>query len=294
MLSAMRGARVRPQPKLEDRVSSTPANSKKEADSNVFVKAVSWVGNLVVSSIEGLGSFLVYLVYVINQAIRPPFRARLIFQQMYFIGNESLFIILMCGFFIGAAVSLQVGTVFTLFGAQSMVGAANAKALARELSPLMAGFLIAGRGGAAMTAEISTMKVNEQIDAMEAMAVDPVGYLVVPRLFATVLMLPMLVGLFNISGQFASLIVAINIFDIDPGTFFDKMLRIVSWHDVWAGLQKSLIFGAIIAVLACRFGLKASGGAKGVGQATTNAVVTMLLVLLLVDFIITYIQIVFK
>lgn len=267
---------------------------KKKDDTNILVLAVSWVGKLIIGAIEDLGSFLVFLTYVIKEAIHPPFRARLIFQQMYFIGNESLFIILMCGFFIGAAVSLQVGTVFTLFGAQSMVGAANAKALARELSPLMAGFLIAGRGGAAMTAEISTMKVNEQIDAMEAMAVDPVGYLVVPRLFAAVLMLPLLVAIFNVSGQAASLMIGMNIFDLDSGTFFDKMLRIVSWHDIWAGLQKSLIFGAIIAVLACRFGLNASGGAKGVGQATTNAVVTMLLVLLLVDFIITYIQIVFK
>lgn len=261
---------------------------------NFLVKGVSSVGKRIVGIVAGLGSFLVFLGYVLREATHPPFRSRLIFQQMFFLGNESMFIILLCGFFIGAAVTLQVGTVFTLFGAQSMAGAANAKALARELSPLMAGFLIAGRGGAAMTAEISTMKVNEQIDAMEAMAVDPVGYLVVPRLIAAVLMLPLLVALFNVSGQFASLIIAVNIFDIDIGTFFDKMVQIVSWHDVWAGLQKSLIFGAIIAVLACRFGLNASGGAKGVGQATTNAVVTMLLVLLSVDFVITYLQIVFK
>ncbi len=273
---------------------SSSALVKNKEKPNAFVRLVTWVGEQIVGAIAGLGSFLLFIVYVLKEAFHPPFRARLIFQQMFFIGNESLFIILMCGFFIGAAVSLQVGTVFTLFGAQSMVGAANAKALARELSPLMAGFLIAGRGGAAMTAEISTMKVNEQIDAMEAMAVDPVGYLVVPRFYASVLMLPLLVGIFNISGQFASMIVAMNIFDIDIGTFFDKMLRIVSWHDVWDGLQKSLIFGAVISIIACRFGLNASGGAKGVGQATTNAVVTTLLVLLLVDFIITYIQIVFK
>ncbi|MBC7658451.1 MAG: ABC transporter permease [Chitinophagaceae bacterium] len=262
--------------------------------SNFIVKGISAIGKMVKDTIGELGSFMMFLGYAIREAAHPPFRLRLIFQQMYFIGNESLFIIILSGFSIGAAVSLQVGTVFMLFGAQSMVGAANAKSLARELSPLMAGFLIAGRGGAAMTAEISTMKVNEQIDAMEAMAVDPVGYLVVPRMIASILMLPLLVGIFNIAGQFASLLVAINIFDIDMGTFFDKMLSIVTWHDVWAGLQKSFIFGVIISVLACRFGLNASGGAKGVGQATTNAVVTMLLALLTVDFIITYFQIVFK
>jgi phospholipid/cholesterol/gamma-HCH transport system permease protein len=196
---------------------------------------------------------------------------------MAFIGYESTFIILLCGFFIGAAVSLQVGTIFVIFGAQSMLGAANAKALARELSPLMAGFLMAGRAGAAITAEISTMKVNEQIDAMEAMAVDPISYLVVPRLVASLLMLPLLVALFNLTGQIASLIIALSIFDIDQGIFFDKMARIVSWRDV-----------------ACRYGLVASGGAKGVGKATTNAVVMMLLTLLGVDFVITYLQIVWK
>lgn len=265
----------------------------EKAAGNQVSSMVAWVGRLLLGLIEGFGEFLVFLAYVLREAVRPPFRKRLILQQMFFIGYESIFIILLCGFFIGAAVSLQVGTVFTLFGAESMLGAANAKALARELSPLMAGFLIAGRGGAAITAEISTMKVNEQIDAMEAMAVDPVSYLVVPRLFASVLMLPLLVALFNLSGQLASLLVALGLFDIDQGIFFDKMERVVTGEDVWAGLQKAFVFGAVIAILACRFGLRASGGAKGVGQATTNSVVTMLLVLLGVDFIITYIQIVF-
>jgi len=244
--------------------------------------------------IEALGELLVFTGRAVRMIFTRPFRFRLILQQMQFIGYESTFIILLCGFFIGAAVSLQVGTIFVIFGAQSMLGAANAKALARELSPLMAGFLVAGRAGAAITAEISTMKVNEQIDAMEAMAVDPVSYLVVPRFLASLLMLPLLVALFNLTGQAASLIIALGIFNIDQGVFFDKMDKIVSWKDVWSGLQKAFIFGGIISILACRYGLTASGGAKGVGKATTNSVVMMLLSLLAVDFIITYLQIVWK
>lgn len=261
---------------------------------NLSTQMISGIGHIITGTVEGLGEFVLFMIKVARLIVSRPYRVRLIFQQMLFIGYESTFIILLCGFFIGAAVSLQVGTIFVIFGAESMLGAANAKALARELSPLMAGFLIAGRAGAAITAEISIMKVNEQIDAMESMAVDPVSYLVVPRVIACVFMLPLLVALFNFTGQLASLTVALTIFDIDQGVFLDKMARIVSWRDVWSGLQKAVVFGAIIAVLACRQGLVASGGAKGVGKATTNAVVKMLLALLCVDFFITYLQIVWK
>ena len=261
---------------------------------NLLVQSITGIGHVLMNLIEALGELLVFTGRAVRMIFTRPFRFRLILQQMQFIGYESTFIILLCGFFIGAAVSLQVGTIFVIFGAQSMLGAANAKALARELSPLMAGFLVAGRAGAAITAEISTMKVNEQIDAMEAMAVDPVSYLVVPRFLASLLMLPLLVALFNLTGQAASLIIALGIFNIDQGVFFDKMDKIVSWKDVWSGLQKAFIFGGIISILACRYGLTASGGAKGVGKATTNSVVMMLLSLLAVDFIITYLQIVWK
>ncbi len=228
---------------------------------------------------------------VLQQSVRPPFRARLIIQQMEFIGNQSLSIVLICGFFIGAAVSLQVGTIFVIFGAEGMLGAANGKALSRELSPLITGFLLAGRAGAAITAELASMKVNEQIDAMEAMAVEPINYLVVPRVIAGIIMLPILVGIFNLIGQIASVLVGIFIFNIDQGAFFEKMINVVGIDDIWSGLQKAFVFGGIITLLSSKFGLEASGGAKGVGQATTSAVVTILLVLLLVDFMITYVQI---
>lgn len=256
-----------------------------------YERFVTMFGHVTIGIFESTGEFVSYIFSIVKMIFSRPFRHRLILQQMQFIGYESTFIILLCGFFIGAAVSLQVGTIFMIFGGQSMLGAVNAKALARELSPLMAGFLVAGRAGAAITAEISTMKVNEQIDAMEAMAVDPLSYLVVPRVIACILMVPLLVALFNLTGQLASLVIAIGIFDIDQGLFFDKMARTVSWRDVWAGLQKALVFGAVIGLVCCRYGLSASGGAKGVGQATTNAVVTTLLTLLSIDFFITYLQI---
>lgn len=256
-----------------------------------MVSIVHQTGNIILSKFAFVGEYVLFCKQILQQLFKPPFRKQLVLQQMEFIGNQSLPIILICAFFIGAAISLQVGTIFVIFGAEGMLGAANGKALSRELSPLITGFLLAGRAGAAVTAELASMKVNEQIDAMEAMAVDPIDYLVVPRFIAAVVMLPILVGIFNLVGQGASVLVGVYVFDIDQGAFFQKMINIVEIADIWSGLQKAVIFGAVIAILSCKFGLSASGGAKGVGVATTKSVVAILLSLLLVDFFITYIQI---
>lgn len=256
-----------------------------------FVAISEFVGRLVLQGYKQVYDTIDFGKYTIHQAYAGPRRTKLIFQQMEFVGNESLTIIMISGFFIGAVFSLQIGHIFAIFGAQGMMGAATAKALVRELSPLVVGFLLAGRGGAAITAEIATMKVNEQVDAMEAMAVDPVSYLVVPRVIAAVTMLPVLTGIFTFTGMLGSLAVGILIFNVDQGVFFDKLIKIVALKDIWSGLQKALVFGFVIALLACRYGLSASGGAKGVGLATTRSVVVQLLVLLGFDFVITYFQI---
>ena len=258
---------------------------------HLMENGVSSVGSRLISAISAIGRFFQFSWYTVRLVFSRPFRSRLVFQQMEFLGNESLMIVMISGFFIGAVFSLEIGFVFKIFGAEGMMGAASGKALSRELSPLVTGFLLAGRGGAAITAELATMKVNEQIDAMEAMAVDPVSYLVVPRFIAAILMLPLLVGVFNFTGQIGSLIVGIYFFDVDQGVFFGKLISIVDVVDIFSGLQKAVVFGGVIALMACRYGLNASGGAKGVGAATTDSVVVTLLSLLAVDFFITYIQI---
>ncbi len=257
----------------------------------LWQKLPIFIGRRMIAAKDQLAKFGGFLRATGHQLVAGPFRTNLVFQQMEFIGNESLTIIMISGFFIGAVFSLQIGSIFAIFGAQGMMGAATGKALARELSPLIVGFLLAGRGGAAITAEIATMKVNEQVDAMESMAVDPISYLVCPRLIAGVTMMPLLTGIFTFTGMIGSLAVGVVIFNVDQGVFFDKLIRIVGIKDIWSGMQKALVFGAIISLVACRYGLVASGGAKGVGRATTNSVVTTLLVLLAVDFVITYFQI---
>jgi phospholipid/cholesterol/gamma-HCH transport system permease protein len=154
----------------------------------------------------------------------------------------------------------------------------------------MTAFLLTGRAGSAMTAEIATMKVNEQVDAMEAMAVDPVNYLVVPRVLAAMFIMPLLCGIFIFIGTIGAFVTGVAVFDVDVGIFIDRIKWMVTPRDIFNGLEKAFVFSIIIAAMACRYGLKASGGAKGVGRATTMSVVMTLLVVLLCDVFITYVQ----
>lgn len=212
-------------------------------------------------------------------------------QQLEIIGVESVPIILLTGFFTGAVFGLQIGGIFLIFRAESLMGGATAIALATELAPLVAAFLLIGRVGAAMTAEISTMVVQEQVLALEAMGVHPIHYLVVPRVVASMVMMPLLCGIFMAIGVFGALIIALFLYDVDQGVFFERVTTMVAGHDIVAGLRKMLVFSFFISAICCRRGLSASGGAKGVGLATTTAVVTSLLMVLCIDFLISYFQI---
>lgn len=222
---------------------------------------------------------------------RGPFRGREILQQLEIIGNESAPIILLTGFFTGAVFGLQIGGIFLIFRAESLMGGATAIALATELAPLVAAFLLIGRVGAAMTAEISTMVVQEQVLALEAMGVHPIHYLVVPRVVASMVMMPLLCGIFMAVGVFGALLIGLFLYDVDQGVFFERVTAMVVGHDIVAGLRKMLVFSFFISAICCRRGLSASGGAKGVGLATTTAVVTSLLMVLCIDFLISYFQI---
>ena len=248
------------------------------------------MSNIFINTFHGLGSYVLYLQEIGKFVFKKPFRRDLIFQQLEFIGNQSAGIIVMTGFFTGAVFALQIGGIFQIFRAESIMGAATAKALTRELAPLMTAFLLAGRAGSAMTAEISTMKVNEQIDAMEAMGVDPIGYLVMPRCVASLFMFPLLCGIFIFVGIIGAYVTAVMVFDVDVGTFFERIKNMVVPRDIASGLQKAAIFSVLISSICCRYGLHASGGAKGVGSATTNAVVVSLLAVLGVDVLVTYLQ----
>lgn len=266
------------------------ALAQKLAPKNLVADIVGGVGRWSVSRYNDLSSYVIYLVEIARQATKPPYRFELIFQQLEFIGNQSLNIILLTGFFTGAVFALQIGGIFQIFRAESIMGAATSKALTREMAPLMTAFLLTGRAGSAMTAEIATMRVNEQVDAMEAMAVDPIHYLVVPRTIAAMIIIPLLCGIFIFIGTFGAFIVGVAVFDVDVGIFLDRIKWLVEPRDIMNGLEKAFMFSIIIASMACRYGLNAGGGAKGVGRATTTSVVMTLLVILLSDVLITYVQ----
>ena len=248
-------------------------------------------GEGIMSTISRFGSFLIYSTNCFRVMFSPPFRLNSIVEQSEFIGNRSLNIILLSAFAIGAVFGLQLGIVFSIFKAEGMMGAATAKSLARELSPMVTAFLISGRAGASVTAEISTMKVTEQIDAMEVMGVDPMSYLVVPRVIACAIMSPLLTSIFSFVGMIGSFLIGVVMFNVDQGTFLDKTVFFVNIRDIVNGLEKSVVFGIITMLIACRYGLGASKGAKGVGEATTNSVIVTLLTLLGVDFLLTCIQV---
>lgn len=259
----------------------------------LVVKPLEVVGGSVVHLITEVGRFLVFAAEALRQVFKPPFRFYQILQQMEFIGNQSFYIILMSAFAIGAVFGLQVGMVFKTFSAEGQMGIATATALARELGPMMTAFLLTGRGGSAITAELATMKVNEQVDAMESMGVSPISYLVVPRLIACIFMTPLLSGIFVFVGVFGSYLVGTLIFSVDQGIFFHRIVNDLEPKDIWMGLEKAFLFSIVIALVACQYGLRASGGAKGVGRATTNSVIATLLVVLLMDFVYTFFQVAF-
>ncbi len=257
-----------------------------------IIDLVEAVGKKLVSSVARVGSFLIFLKEIAAWTVKPPFRVNLLIQQLEFIGNQSLNIIMISAIAVGAAFGLQIGGIFAVFGAESMLGAATAKALCQEMAPLVTLILVTGRAGSSMTAEISTMKVNEQVDAMEAMAVDPISYLVVPRVISSMMIVPLLTAIFIFMGVIGAYMSGVLFYDVDEGLFISKLTILVEPVDVWRGLFKSFTFSVIMAAMCCRYGLNASGGAKGVGQATTNSVVITILSILLVDVIFTYFQVV--
>ena len=170
------------------------------------------------------------------------------------------------------------------------MGAAAAYTLSREMAPVVGGMLVAGRAGSAMAAEIAIMRVNEQIDAMRVMSVNPIAYLVAPRVVATIIVMPLLTSLFIISGVLTSFLVGVGFYDVDVGLFIQKIATVVKPKDVFEGLQKAFVFGWILSTVGCYQGYHAGGGARGVGKATTMSVVISFVLILISDFIMTYLQ----
>ncbi len=237
--------------------------------------------------VREVGSMLLLAGQVFYYGLRPPYRFAQIFLQMRLIGVQSLFIVVLTGIFTGMVFALQSGRAFRLFNAESLTGAVAGLSLARELAPVLTALMVTARAGSAMAAELGTMRVTQQVDALEAMAVHPVNYLVAPRVFATVLMLPLLAAIFNFVGALGTYVVGVMLLRIDEGIFLYNIRWYVDIEDLVQGFSKAICFGFVLAVVGCYKGLHATGGAKGVGIATTSAVVIASVAILVGDYFLT-------
>lgn len=239
------------------------------------------------SLLEEVGNFALLAVEVLGATVRPPFRGKLLLQQLEFIGVGSLFIVLLTGAFSGAVFTLESVYAFSKFNMESMVGATVTLAMTREISPVLTSLMVTGRACSAMATELGTMRVTEQIDALKSMAVNPVQYLIVPRFLAALVMFPVLAMLFDLIAVFGSYLVGVSMWGIDPGNFVQRIRWMVEGHDVTSGLIKASVFGGFVTLVACFKGYWAEGGARGVGNATTQAVVIGSVSIMVLDYFLT-------
>jgi phospholipid/cholesterol/gamma-HCH transport system permease protein len=239
---------------------------------------------------DDLGSTILLGAQAATWLVRPPYRWAQLFIALDFIGAGSTFIVGLVGLFTGMAFTVSVIVGFRQFSAEGMVGGVVALALTRELAPVLASVVVTARAGSTMASELGNMRVTEQIDAITTMGVSPVQYLVVPRVIATTLMLPLLSICFGVAGMAGAYLVAVVWQDIDPGVFFDKIKTFVQMSDLRMLGVKSLVFGLIVSIVCCKKGFFASGGARGVGEATAKAVVASIVAIFAADYVLTSIM----
>lgn len=235
---------------------------------------------------------MVAAVFLGGQVVYHLFKSRIhkrnTIDQMVSVGPESLTIALITSAFVGMVFTIQVAREFLNFGAGAAVGGVLAISVTRELAPVLTAVIIAGRVGSAFAAEIGTMRVTEQIDALYTLKTDPIDYLVVPRVLACCLMLPLLTILAVITSITAGMLVASNLYDISQSLFLNSIRNFLDVWDLFSSSIKSVVFGALIAVIGCNWGLTTTGGAKGVGKSTTTAVVTALLAIFIANFFLSW------
>jgi phospholipid/cholesterol/gamma-HCH transport system permease protein len=249
-----------------------------------MLKVIEIIGRAVIRFAENLGRILILLFLTVRQLIFPPFEVRNMFKQMLEIGVRSLPVVVITAIFTGMVFALQTFTGFKRFGAEALVGTVVALSMTRELGPVLTALIVAGRAGAAMAAELGTMRVTEQIDALETLATNPVKYLIVPRFIAGLLMLPALSAVADIIGITGGYFVTVGLFKTSSIVYWKRTWDFLEMSDIYNGLIKSAFFGASIALISCYKGFYTRGGAEGVGKATTGAVVLSSMTILISDY----------
>lgn len=248
---------------------------------------LSYLGRVGLNFISQAGGIALLFLTTLVYTFRPPFRLRLFFKQMEFVGVNSLLVVVLTALFSGMVMAFQGYHALSKFGGESLLGGLVALSLVRELGPVLTSLMVTARAGSAMAAELGSMRVTEQIDALEVMAVNPVHYLVVPRFWAAVIMVPLLTIIADLVGIAGGYLVGVMLLKVDAGIFIRKMQEMVEWVDLSSGIYKAFVFGGLLSIIGCYKGYNASGGAEGVGRATTEAVVIASVSILVGDYILT-------
>ena len=262
-----------------------PVRARSTWDKVVDVNEKLWA--VPTGLVEQVGTHVMLFVSSLRWLFKRPFRVGVLVEAMDYIGVQSLLIVCMIGLFVGMVFALQLTSALRQFGTEGFVGATLGIAVTRELSPVFTSIVVAARAGAGMATELGSMRITEQIDALATMAVNPVQYLVTPRVIAGTIMVPLLSLLFVAVAMCGGYGVAVWLEHVDPGVFVENARWIVETKDLVQGLVKSTVFGCALTVISCAQGFNASGGAKGVGIGTTRAVVGSFVTILVLDYFLT-------
>jgi len=253
----------------------------------VTVPVLQPLGRAFLAGLETMGRLTLFTAQAVYYSVQPPYYWRLLLRQMVEIGYYSLPVVGLTAIFTGMVLALQSYTGFTRFNAEAAIPNVVVLSMTRELGPVLAGLMVAGRIGAAIAAEIGTMRVTEQIDALTTLSTNPLKYLVAPRLVAGLLMLPLLVAVADLIGVFGGYIVSIYKLGFNPATYIKNTVDFVEFLDVVSGLVKAAVYGFLVTLMGCYHGYHSKGGAQGVGAATTNAVVSASILILAANYVLT-------
>jgi len=251
------------------------------------MRFIERLGEMVIEGVFHLGNFVIFLLSALAYTLAPPYKPRLLIRQLRTIGAESSFLVGLIGMFTGMVLGLQGYTTLRRFGSEGALGTVVALVLVRELGPVLAALMVTARAGSAMAAEIGAMQATEQVDALTVMAINPVQYLVSPRLLAGVISLPLLTCIFDVIGIWGGYIIGVGLMGAPSGPFFNGIAQNMGSHDIAIGLYKALVFGIVVMWVCCYKGYHAARMATGVSRATTEAVVLSSVLILAWDYFLT-------
>ncbi len=254
---------------------------------NGITGAIAYLGRLGLMPVYTLGRAGLFLMNTVLWTFSPPIKWRRIVKQVYFIGSKSISIVALTGGFTGMVLALETYYAMRKFGAEALLGPTVALSMIRELGPVISALMITARAGSAITAEIGIMKITEQLDALEMMALSPFRYIMVPNFVASLISFPLLAALFDVSGIFGGYLVGVRLLGLSEGTYFGEMKSYVDIHEIVHGNVKSLAFGLLVYWVCCYCGYYTGYGAEGVSRATTRAVVVSSVLILVADYVIT-------